>query len=223
MGPNGFSAVGSLFSDRLLTSILLMLVMQPLTVFADAIMVSRAMFASTIAEYFVEEDHVRVELEIGVEDLPSFRNLLPGAIFEKMGYAPEPVDERLELFFSRDFAIYSNGKPLKGHITSMSPETRVKRDPVTGEPLPEDSEEPEMVIAVTLMFPFENRPDALTFGAPTVTGLASVGFIVYHRGVPILRRWQALFMLNLSRYARRSSSGPPMCSAVSTSDWVIPT
>jgi hypothetical protein len=162
-----------------------MLIMHPLTVSADAIVVSQAMFASTIAEYFVEEDNVRVELEIGVDDLASFRNLLPDAVFEKMGYEPKPIDERLELFFSRDFAIYSNGKPLKGHITSMNPETRVKRDPVTGEPMPEDSEEPEVVIAVTLMFPFENRPDALTFGAPTVTGLASVGFVVYHRGVAV--------------------------------------
>jgi hypothetical protein len=34
--------------------------------FADAIVVSQAMFASTIAEYYVEEDGVRVELEIGL-------------------------------------------------------------------------------------------------------------------------------------------------------------
>ena len=35
---------------------------------ADAIVVSQAMFASTIAEYFVEEGQVRVELEIGEPD-----------------------------------------------------------------------------------------------------------------------------------------------------------
>ena len=57
-------------------SVLLMLFGWPMTAFTDAIMVSRAMFASTIAEYFVEEDHVRVDLEIGVNDLASFRNLL---------------------------------------------------------------------------------------------------------------------------------------------------
>ena len=32
---------------------------------ADAIVVSRAMFADTIVEYYVEDEHVRVELEIG--------------------------------------------------------------------------------------------------------------------------------------------------------------
>ena len=36
---------------------------------ADAIVVSQAMFADTIAEYMVEEDHVRIELEIGGADI----------------------------------------------------------------------------------------------------------------------------------------------------------
>lgn len=71
----------------------------------DAIVVSQSMFASTIAEYFVEEDHVMVELEIGMKDLPAFRNLLPDSVFQKMGYSPEPVEDRLEQFFSRDMAI----------------------------------------------------------------------------------------------------------------------
>ena len=167
------------------TSVLLMLFGWPMTAFADAIMVSRAMFASTIAEYFVEENHVRVDLEIGVNDLASFRNLLPDAIYQELGYPPDAYDERLKLFFERDFAILSNGLPLNGHITDMGPETRVKRDPVTGEPMPGDGTEPEVVIAVTLVFPFEQLPESLTLIAPRVTGMVSVGFVLYHRGVAV--------------------------------------
>ena len=48
-------------------------------------MVSQAMFASTIAEYFVEKDHVRVELEIGLIDLAAFRNLFPDSIYTFRG------------------------------------------------------------------------------------------------------------------------------------------
>ena len=166
-------------------SMLLMLVALPITGFTDALIVSQAMFASTIAEYFVEKDHVRVELEIGVNDLDAFRNLLPDAIFQEMGYEPEPVSERLELFFERDLAIYSNGVPLKGHITNMGPETRVKRDPVTGESMPEDGTEPEVVIVATLVYPFEQTPDSLTLAAPSVTGMVSVGFVLYHRGIAV--------------------------------------
>jgi len=36
---------------------------------ADAIVVSRAMKASTIAEFFVDERGVRVEIEVGASDL----------------------------------------------------------------------------------------------------------------------------------------------------------
>ena len=40
----------------------------------DAIVVSRAMQASTIAEYFVEKDRLRVRIEVGGADLDAFRN-----------------------------------------------------------------------------------------------------------------------------------------------------
>jgi hypothetical protein len=166
-------------------SALLMLVASPPAVFADAIVVSQAMFASTIAEYFVEEDHVRVELEIGMNDVASFRNLLPDAIFEKMGYGKEPIEERLGLFFSRDFAVYANGSPLKGYIANIGPETRVKRDAVTGDPLPDEGEDPEVVITASLQYPFEGPPDSLTLTAPAATGIATIGFVLYHRGVAV--------------------------------------
>lgn len=164
---------------------LLMLVTFPIATFADALVVSQAMFASTIAEYFVEEEHVRVELEIGVNDLDAFRNLLPNAIYEKLGNEPVPIEERLKLFFERDFAIYSNETPLKAYVAKMGPETRIKRDPVTGEPMPEDGTEPEVVITATLMYPFEGSPDSLTLAAPGMTGMVSIGFVLYHRGVAV--------------------------------------
>jgi len=166
-------------------SLFLLLIAFPIAAIADAIVVSQAMFASTIAEYFVEEDHIRVELEIGMGDLEAFRNLLPDAIYQEMGHKPEPVSERLKLFFERDFALYSNGAPIKGYIANMGPETRIKRDPVTGEEMPEDGTEPEVVIAATLMYSFENQPDSLTLASPGMTGLVGIGFVLYHRGVAV--------------------------------------
>ena len=47
---------------------------------ADALVRSQAMFAETIAEIYVEEDELTVELEIGMADLPAFRNILPDAL-----------------------------------------------------------------------------------------------------------------------------------------------
>jgi len=55
-------------------------------IWADALIRPQAMFANSIAEIFVEESNVRVELEIGMGDIVAFRNLLPDAIYERMDY-----------------------------------------------------------------------------------------------------------------------------------------
>ena len=175
--------MNSRFLSKALT--LFTLVTLPFVAIADAIVVSQAMFASTIAEYFVEDDRITVELEIGMNDLGPFRNLLPDSVYQKLGYEAQPLDERLELFFKRDFALFSNGNPLEGFITEIGPETRIKRDPITGEAMPEDGTEPEIVIAATLVYPFNDKPDSLTLSAPAVTGMAAIGFVLYHRGVAI--------------------------------------
>ena len=65
---------------------------------ADAIIRSQAMFADTIAEYYVEDDHVRLELEIGSNDVGSFRNLLPDALYQQLDFGDTPLEERLPLF-----------------------------------------------------------------------------------------------------------------------------
>ena len=48
---------------------------------ADALMRSQAVDASSIAQYYVDEQGVRVELEIGLNSIDAFRNLMPDAIY----------------------------------------------------------------------------------------------------------------------------------------------
>ena len=56
-----------------------------------------------------------VELEIGLDDLEAFRNLLPDEIYEKLGQPPAPLPERLGRFFAQDLAIVADdGPPLAG-------------------------------------------------------------------------------------------------------------
>ncbi len=154
---------------------------------ADAIIWSRAMFASTIAEFYVEDDGVTLELEIGLSDLKGFANLQPDEIYERLGNEPKPWAERLALFFTEDLVIAdAEGTPLPGRILEMGPEARVQRDPITGEalPVPED-EEPEYTINARLHYPFNQRPQTLTFMlGPRMAGV-SVGFVVYHEGVSV--------------------------------------
>jgi len=163
---------------------LLLIASLPGTAVADAIVRSQAMKASTIAEFFIEDQQVRVELEVGMSDLPAFQNILPDGIYDEMGFAPRPVQERLIEFFARDFFIIADEKPLAGHVVAMAPAKRIQRDDITGEPLPGSEEKAETVLQVTLRFPFKNRPAKLILFAPRKAP-SHIGFIAYHKNLPI--------------------------------------
>jgi hypothetical protein len=165
--------------------VLLALLVGPLNASADAIVRSMAMFASTIAEYYVEEDRIRVELEIGEVDIPVFRNLLPDEIHQQLGFGDQPFEERIELFFLRDFSILHDGEAVPGFIQKMGPATRLQRDEVTGEELPTAEEDAVFVLGATLVFPFTAQPDSLTLMAPAQTGRGNIGFVLYHLGIAV--------------------------------------
>jgi hypothetical protein len=152
---------------------------------ADAIMRSQAMFADTIAEYFVEDDLVRLELEIGSNDVAAFRNLLPDALYQRLGYESRPLKERLVNFVTKDMPVLVGGRKLAGRVTNIGPATRPLRDQITGEVLPTPEDEATVVIRATIVFPFDERPESLTLVAPRETGLANIGFVLYHQGVAV--------------------------------------
>ena len=105
--------------------------------YADALMITRAPSARTIAEISIEDSLVRVELEIGIDDLPSFSNLMPDEIYERLGNEPKPLVERIDRFFAEDFVFRDpKGKSLPARLVSMEPRKRIVRDPISGEPLP---------------------------------------------------------------------------------------
>jgi hypothetical protein len=162
---------------------LLLLLAQP--VWADAIVRSQAMFADTIAEYFVEDDHVRLELEIGVNDAGAFRNLLPDVLYQRLDFGDTPLKERLQRFTAEDMQVLVGDTPLAGAITEIGPGTRLLRDEITGEVLPTPEDQEVVVIRATVVYPFEERPDSLTLVPPRETGMANIGFVLYHKGVAV--------------------------------------
>ncbi len=153
---------------------------------ADAIVMTRAMTASTILEAFVEESVVRLEVEIGGADLPAFINLLPDEIYDRLDLPPVSWEERLRRFFTQDLVLTADGAPLPGRLVSAEPRARVVRDEISGEPLAVPEEDVEPVIFVVLEYPLEGEPETLTFKAPdrqAPGAPASIGFVVYHLGV----------------------------------------
>ena len=173
------------FSKRALVVSAMLLFPYPETVTADAIMRSRAMFADTIAEYFVENDHVRLELEIGSNDVGAFRNLLPDALYQRLDYGDTPLQERLQKFVIEDMPVLVGTTRLAGRVTKIGPATRPLRDQITGEVLPTPEDEVTVVIRATIVYPFDERPDSLTLVAPRETGVANIGFVLYHKGVAV--------------------------------------
>ncbi len=158
--------------------------------FADAIIVTKAMTADTVVEIFIEESVVRVELEIGLENLRAFHNLQPDEIRQRMGFEPAPYPERLQTFVTENLVIRADGgPPLPGRLVEIEPRRRVPRDELTGEPLPAADDEGEPVVYAVLEYPFSGQPRTLSFlppkdekGGPA----ASVGFITYHLGLPVM-------------------------------------
>jgi hypothetical protein len=151
--------------------------------------VTQAMNATTIVEIFVEEDRIRLEAEIGAGDLLAFRNLMPDALFERMGFPPEPLAERLPRFFLEDLVIRADGgPPLPARVLSLEPRPKVQRDQITGEPLPAEEGETETVVFGVFEYLLAERPGSLTLSTPTSEGgapAASVGFVLYHLGLPV--------------------------------------
>jgi hypothetical protein len=169
----------------LLVMLVLVVVLLARDARGDALVVSRAARATTVAEIFVEPDGIRVELEIGASDVGAFRNLMPDEVYERIAEESRPAGERVPEFFAQDLVIApEGGAPMAGGIVEIGPEERVVRDLITGEPLPPENE-PEIVIRAVLRYLWDERPDAISIGLTPRHGSAEVGFVAYHEGVAV--------------------------------------
>jgi hypothetical protein len=157
---------------------------------ADDIVMPPSMGATTVAEIFVEDGEVRVELETGVPDLVTFNRVFPDEFRVRMGLESEPDDERVPRFFSGDFVIRADdGPPLPGRVVSFETRRRTPRDEITGEPLPVNSGQGKRVVFAVFSYEFEGRPDSLTIRPPTAkdgSASATIALMTFHRGLPVM-------------------------------------
>lgn len=153
----------------------------------DALVVTKAMQANTIAEIFVEEQRIRIELEVGATDFVAFANILPDRLYEKIGGGSEPFAQRLRTFLTDDWIILADDTPLQAIPKEIAPDRRVVRDEVTGDALAEQPADAEFVIRLSLSYDLPSQPQSLTFRTRLVEGeaTASIGFVCYHEGLPV--------------------------------------
>ncbi len=154
---------------------------------ADALVVTQAMKASTIAEIFVEHDRVRLEIEVGQQDLTVFQNILPDAAYKKLTGGSRPLAERKKAFVESDWQIRADTRLLDGSISEIAVGKRVVRDEVTGQPLAEQSTDVASVIRISVVYALVEQPKVLTIRPPMSDGnvAANIGFVCYHKGLPV--------------------------------------
>lgn len=164
---------------------------------ADWLNLTGAETAPNIAEIYILEDHIRVQMEIYPDDLEIFKDLIPDDWLSNMSVSRATADKRLENFSSHVFAIKSdNGEPLSAHLDII--EARMRKDrqsplagmtnPYTGRRIP-DAPADKRVIYAEIIYPFEGNPDQLQIIPPldeNGDALVTLGFIAYHKSVPVV-------------------------------------
>ncbi len=158
--------------------------------FSDAIVVTRAGAASTIAELFVESDGMRVEIEVGAGGLEGFENLLPDEVDEAIGREPGDASERIRAFFAEDWVTRFDGSPpVPGRVVRLRPGKRLVRDEITGEPLLVQPDDAADILSIELAYAWDKPPATISIRPPMRqdgrTPLANIGFVLYHEGVPV--------------------------------------
>jgi len=170
----------------------------PQVVAADFVPINSAAVAPNIAEIRVSGDGVRVDLEIFVHDISKFDALIPDSWYSDKNSKPPPLADRLKAFAETGLSIRrSDGVPLAVLAELVEARTRVDRasplagmrDPVSGQIVPAPPND-KRVLYVELFYPFADvRPDQITITPPLDEDRrlrASIGMIVYDRGVPVI-------------------------------------
>ena len=164
---------------------------------ADWINLSGAQNAPNIAEIHINDDHVKIELEIFVNDLVAFDRLIPDEFFSGTRIKRAALEERLQKFSDEDFQIVAdNGQKLQANLKLIEPRFRKERsssipwkvNPYTGQPIPGPPKD-KRVLYAELIYPFTLKPHSLTIIPPldieSKISKVPIGFMTYHKGAPL--------------------------------------
>ena len=145
----------------------------------------------------MEEDHVKIKLEIFIQDVLIFEQLIPDHLLSAPGVERPGPDKRAREYSKRGLQVITGtGEKLIARIDLAEPRMRVTRpspfagmiNPYTRQPIPGPPED-KRVLYVELTYPFTVRPESLKFVPPAdERGFpkASIGFVCFHQGVAVV-------------------------------------
>jgi hypothetical protein len=164
---------------------------------ADWINLTGAETAPNIAEIYIEDDHVKVALEVYVGDLETFEELVPDSWMKEGGKPRPTLAARMRSFAKTKLHfITETGASLPARLALVEPRMRVDRqspfagmiNPMTRQRVPEAPAD-KRVLYAEIIYPFKQRPKTLTIVPPVDEegrALVTIGFITYHKAVPVI-------------------------------------
>ncbi|WP_170430278.1 hypothetical protein [Ruegeria arenilitoris] len=159
---------------------------------------SGAEVARNIAVFRIEDEGVRLELEIYPEDLAEFDRAFQVRLASASLTTPAKFHQSSGEGLESVRIARADGKPLPFDLVTLERRQRIDRaspfsgmtDPLTGKPIPSPPENPD-VIFLEVFYSFEGaRPDTLILSSPYAedgSPAASIGFMVFDRSVPVSR------------------------------------
>ena len=172
-------------------------ILAPMPAVADWVNLSGAENAPNIAEITIEKDRVRIQLEVFVDDLMIFEELIPDGFFSKPLPGRPDLAQRQKIFAETVLQVITDqGEKLPVTFNLVEPRLRIERpspfvgmiNPYTRRPIPGPPED-KRVLYAELIYPFKNRPKSLTFIPPLDDrgqAKTSLGFICFHQGVTVV-------------------------------------
>ena len=164
---------------------------------ADWINLTGAETSPNIAEIYVLDDHIKLVLEIFIEDLRTFDELVPDDWLKENHPKRPSIQKRLQHFSSERFQfVTGKGEKLQAELRLVEPRERKDRkspfagmiNPYTRQRVPEAPSD-KRVLYAELIYPFTHKPKELTIVPPLDEegrALVTIGFIAYHKAVPII-------------------------------------
>jgi hypothetical protein len=164
---------------------------------ADWMNLTGAETAPNIAEITIEDDRVRLVLEVYIGDLTTFEDLLPDDWLSDAAVQRPILEERLRRFSLETFRFVTDGGAvLPAELKLAEPRLRKDRfspfagmiNPTTRQRVPEPPAD-KRVLYAEIEYPFAEPPKTLTIVPPLDdegVALVNTGFIAYHKAVPII-------------------------------------
>ena len=155
--------------------------------FADFISLIQADKCETILEVFINEKNIVVKLEIGEEDYQWFSDVIPQDYF-KGGFDAPKQKERWKHFMQQQFVLQTGNRNLAGKIKLVEQRNRIPRASLyTGQA--DSTLLNKKIIYVEIEYPLRSKSSQISI-TPGIqegyqTTLANIGFIVYHKAIPV--------------------------------------